>query len=276
MSMTQRLLDYLSVTHEDPSSSLSKRRRSAGRPISRRCNPRLQVAKSAVTFGFHPRLLRETVLTWKVDGGQPNVDFEQLLGTYVGTSTIGKGNVTGRLTLGGRNISRANDLKGEYRIKLGGTDATAVPGLSASGALLGATSLAGVRFSDGESSGRITRGSVVIDHLTLASDRVAFQASGRIAIRDKRMDIAAVLATGNFQGQSQLISQLGAKTALNYLPIGQINRLVSDRTVVFEMMGPMRDPVIRLLPAETLQANARRFLIQEAVGLIAAESLLFD
>lgn len=205
-----------------------------------------------------------------------HVDFEQLLSTYAGTSTIGHGNVSGDFALGGRNIRGVNDLKGEYRVKLGGSDATAVPGLSTAGSLLGATSLVGVRFSDGQSSGRITRGSVVIDQLALASDRAAFQASGRIAIFDKRLDIRAVLSTGNFQGQSVLISQIGAQALLNYSPIGQINRIVSDRTVVFELAGPVRDPIIRLLPAETLQANAKRYLVQEALGLIAIDALLLD
>lgn len=209
---------------------------------------------------------------WRVN----HVDFEQLLSTYVGSSTIGHGNVTGDLSLGGRNIRGARDLKGLFRMNLGGTDASAVPGLSTSGSLLGAASLAGVRFSEGEVSGRIARDSIVIDQLLMTSDRAAFQATGRIAISDQRLDIEATLATGNFEGQNLLLGQIGRLSFKDFLPLGQVNRLLSDRIVIFEMIGPPNAPLIRLLPARTLQANAKRFAVQEVAGLIAIDSLLMD
>ena len=86
---------------------------------------------------------------WRVN----HVDFESLLHTYVGTSTIGRGDLTGDFALNGRDITTARDLSGRYHVRLGGTDATAVPGLSAAGSLLGATSLGGTRFKAGESRG---------------------------------------------------------------------------------------------------------------------------
>lgn len=209
---------------------------------------------------------------WRVN----HVDFEQLLSTYVGASTIGHGNVTGDLSLGGRSIRGARDLKGLFRMNLGGTDASAVPGLSTSGSLLGAASLAGVRFSEGEVSGRIARDSIMIDTLLMTSDRAAFQATGRIAISDQRLDIEATLATGNFEGQNLLLGQIGRLSLVDFLPLGQVNRLLSDRIVVFEMIGPPRAPIIRLLPAKTLQANTKRFAVQEVAGVIAIDSLLMD
>ncbi|WP_161604362.1 AsmA-like C-terminal region-containing protein [Roseiconus nitratireducens] len=205
-----------------------------------------------------------------------HVEFESLLSAYVGTSTIGRGDLTGDMTLTGRNIHSLRDLDGEYRVRLGGTDATAVPGLSAAGSLLGASSLAGARFTSGASTGRISRGSLVIDSLAMSADRVAVTAAGRVGLENRQMDVLTVLSTGNFTGQNQLIASIGTQALLDFAFIGQINRIVSDRTLVFELAGPTRDPIIRLLPAETLQANVRRFAVQEALGLVIADSIIFD
>ena len=60
------------------------------------------------------------------------------------------------------------------------------------------------------------------------------------------------------------------------MPIGSVNRLLSDRTIVIQMVGPTRDPVIRLMTGETLRANVRRFALQEALGLVIADSVLID
>ncbi|MCO8121638.1 hypothetical protein NHH03_07810 [Stieleria sp. TO1_6] len=205
-----------------------------------------------------------------------HVDFESLLSTYVGTSTIGRGDVTGDFRLSGRHVSGVRDLDGEFMVRLGGTDATAVPGLSAAGSLLGASALVGVRFEEGNAKGRIKGGKVIVDQMVMTSKRVAVEAVGSVGIRDKRLDFNAILSTGNFEGQTQLIEQLGSQILLDLTPIGQINQLVSDRTIVFELAGPTRDPIFRLLTAETVQANARRFARQQAIGLILADSILFD
>ena len=85
-----------------------------------------------------------------------------------------------------------------------------------------------------------------------------------------------VLSTGNFQGQNQLLQVSVSQLLLDQVPLSQINRIVSDRTLVFKMVGPTRDPIIRLLPAETVQANVRRFAVQEAMGLVVADSLFND
>ena len=206
---------------------------------------------------------------WRVN----HVDFEKLLSTYAGTFTIGRGNVTGNFAIGGQNIRTANDIKGHFRVTLGGTDATALPGLS-SDSLLGVTSLAGVSFSQGEASGRITRGSVVIDNMALTSKEAAFEASGRFAIFDKRLDIKARLTTGNFEGQTLSANQFGANQLMNLVPLGRINQLASNRVVVFKMAGPLRDPILRLLPGETARATAVRVLRQQVVGSITINSLL--
>ena len=202
-----------------------------------------------------------------------HVDFENLLKTYVGTSTIGRGDITGEFTLGGRNISGLRDLQGRYRVRLGGTDASAVPGLSAAGSLLGASSLAGVRFTNGESHGRIHRGDLLIESMRLSSEQATVTATGRVGLESRRMDVLAVLSTGSFEGQNDLLAASVSQVVLNQVPIIQINSLVSDRTLVVKFVGPTRDPIVQLQPAETIQVNARRFASQQLLGLVIADSI---
>lgn len=209
---------------------------------------------------------------WRVN----HVDFESLLSSSIGTSTIGRGDLTGDFRLSGRNIRNIKDLEGEWRIRLGGTDATAVPGLSTAGSLLGATSLTGVRFEQGEAIGRISNGRLLLENVSMVSDRVSVQAKGSVGLVDRRMDIGAVISTGNFQGQNVLLANLGTQALLDSVPIGQINQLLSDRTIVVQMVGSAQSPVIRLLAGETLRANAQRFARQRVFGLIVADALWSD
>ncbi|WP_182870996.1 AsmA-like C-terminal region-containing protein [Rhodopirellula sp. JC639] len=209
---------------------------------------------------------------WRIN----HVDFESLLDTYLGSSTIGRGDLTGDFRLEGRNIKDARDLEGQFRVRLGGTDATAVPGLSSAGSLLGATSLVGVRFEQGEAVGRIRKGNLLLESVAMTSDRVQVTASGKVGLLSRRLDIDTVISTGNFQGQNFLLQRLGTETLTEIVPIGTVNRILSDRTIVIQMVGPARDPVIRLMTGETLRANASRFARQQALGLIIADSLLID
>lgn len=205
-----------------------------------------------------------------------HVDFESLLTTYVGTSTIGQGDVTGELVLEGRRIKGIRDLQGRFQVRLGGTDATAVPGLSAAGALLGVGSLAGTRFNQGLAIGRISRGKVFFEDIAMMSDRVSVHAEGAAGLVDKRLDFDAVVSTGSFEGQDALLQLVGLQSLVSAVPLGEVNQLLSNRTIVFRLTGPMRDPILRLMTAETVRVNARRFAVQEALGVITANSLLWD
>ncbi len=203
-----------------------------------------------------------------------HVDFENLLSTYVGTDTIGRGDLTGNMSLSGRNVRSINDLTGRFRVRLGGSDAAAFPGLSTAGSALGALSLTGVRFTGGQASGRIARGAIGIEQLVLNSDRARVAASGQVFISDGRFDIRTMISTGSFEGQNVLTSNL-APVALNtVVPLWSVNRILSDRTVVLDILGTVRDPQIRILSAETIQANLRQQLVREAAGLVFAGSVL--
>ncbi len=203
-----------------------------------------------------------------------HVEFEQLLHTYAGTKTLGRGLVAGRFALSGRNIRSLNDLEGEFRMTLGGTDVTAVPGLWATSSLLGAASLAGTKFNEGEAVGRISHGSVALEQLVLLSDRLKVISSGRVGLQGGRIDMVTMATTGNFSGQYNVLEGIAPQALLSVSPVSSFNRLISDRTVIVDMVGTLRDPQIRLRAGETLQANMREFLIRQLTGQLAVESAL--
>ncbi|MEO1526688.1 MAG: AsmA-like C-terminal region-containing protein [Planctomycetota bacterium] len=207
---------------------------------------------------------------WRIN----HVDFQQLLSRYAGTNTLGRGDVSGKLQLSGRNVVSADDIRGDFRFFLTGTDATAVPGLSNVGTLLGASSLVGVRFESGEVVGSISRGDMQIKEFLMTSDRVALSGNGRLGLFDNRMDVKATLMTGDFQGQNALIGSFGRRVALQAIPVVEINRLLSNRAVVVDIRGTVQSPIVQLLPGETIRVNGGRFLTEEALGLIFANNLL--
>jgi hypothetical protein len=205
-----------------------------------------------------------------------HVDFEQLLHTYVGTKTVGRGMITGRFGLSGRNIRSLDDLQGEFRLTLGGTDVTAVPGLPATSSLLGVASLSGTSFNEGHAAGRISRGGVAIEQLVLLSNRLKVISSGRAGLKDGRLDMITIATTGNFRGQNTILEGIAPNALVSFSPVSSLNQLVSNRTVVVDTVGTLRNPQIRLRPAETLQANLRELVIRQLIGQLAIESDLLD
>jgi len=205
-----------------------------------------------------------------------HVDFERVLKSYADTNTIGRGDLTGDVQLSGRNVETIDDLEGRFSVQLGGSDASAIPGLSAAGSALGALSLTGVRFTSGQARGRISRGAVQFQHTALSSDRVYVEGSGRVGIVDGRMDIRAMIATGSFEGQNLIADRVTSFALDSAIPFSSINRLLSNRTLVFDVVGTLSDPQIRVLSAETIQANLRRLLVREGAALILTGSVLGD
>jgi hypothetical protein len=205
-----------------------------------------------------------------------HVEFEELLHTYVGTTTLGRGDVTGGFALGGRDIRSLHDLQGEFRMKFGGTDVAALPGLSATSALLGVASLLGTRFNSGEAVGRISRGNVGIQQLVLLSDRLKVISSGRVGLQDGRMEMVTIATTGSFMGQTAILEGIAPNALASLTPVSSLNRIFSDRTVVVNILGTLRKPRIQLRVGETLQANVRQQLVRQLTGQIALEAALLD
>lgn len=203
-----------------------------------------------------------------------HIDFRDLLAESIGTRAIGHGDLTGVVTLNGRQITSAKDLEGTFRFQLGGTDAGAVPGILSASSFIGAASLAGTRFREGHAVGRISNGIARLEECVLTARSLGFEADGKVDLMSGRMAIDAVLATGNFQGQTSVLRQTLRPRLVDAIGIGTINQVLSDRTVVFRMQGNVRSPIIRLMPGETIQANARSVAIRQLSAALTAGTVL--
>ncbi len=196
-----------------------------------------------------------------------SVDFENLISGLSATRSIGRGNVSGSLTLDGRNIRGASDLTGRFEGTLAGTEASAVPGLSRARSYLGPIGGSSLTFTEGTIRGQIIRGLAIIERLALRSERLRVAANGSIRLDNSRMNIDAVAATGDFSVQNLAWGVAARQLALSASPplalLLNVNRLINDRTVYLRIGGTPGAPVVRVRPVETLGQNALRYLLQE-------------
>lgn len=211
-----------------------------------------------------------------------SVDFEQLISGLSATRSIGRGNLSGSLTLDGRNIRGASDLTGRFEGTLAGTEASAVPGLNRARSYLGPIGGSSFSFTEGVVRGQILRGLAIIDRLALRSERLRVAASGTIRLDNSRMNIDAVAATGDFSVQSLAWGVAARQLALSASPplalLLNINRLINDRTVYLRIGGTPGAPVVRVRPVATLGENVLRYLLQEITlgGSTVAAGALAD
>ncbi|MFK7819095.1 MAG: AsmA-like C-terminal region-containing protein [Planctomycetaceae bacterium] len=203
-----------------------------------------------------------------------HVNFRDILRRSAGTAIVGRGDLTGTATLSGRHIQSEKDLEGRFRFQLGGTDAGAVPGVVSAGSFIGAAGLAGTRFNEGHAYGRIRRGVATVEECIMTASTLGFEADGTVNLTSGRLDIDAVLATGNFQGQTSVLRQTLRPRVVDAIGIGTINQILSDRTVVFTMKGNVRSPIVQLNPGETLRANTRSIAVRQLSTAITAGTIL--
>ncbi len=202
------------------------------------------------------------------------LDFGRLLDDLAdGSSQYTRGNLNGRLVLGGTGIRSVNDLTGRFSGELDGSQGQSIPGLDSAQAYLGAFSLADTRFAEGGIRGTILRGMVNVEDFWLMSNRMQVVANGRVALASRYSDIDAVISTGNFDVANFALLSLAEPLALDVAwPIGLVvraNQLLSNRTLYVQLVGPISDPRIRLKPLDTLRQGARRFLVREAISSVA-------
>jgi len=149
-----------------------------------------------------------------------------------------------------------------------------VPGLPKTQNFLGAVSLGSIRFEEGFMAGTIGAGAISLSQFWLLDDQLRVFADGSIRLADGRMQIDAVLNTGDFAAQNLLLRQLASATTLNaVIPLGviiQVNELLSNRTLLLRLSGPASNPQVRLKTVETLRENAVDFFLRQAARGVAA------
>ncbi|TWT82353.1 hypothetical protein CA13_38150 [Planctomycetes bacterium CA13] len=200
------------------------------------------------------------------------VDFFRLTTQLGKSNSLAHGEITGDLALRGKSIRSIDDLAGRFDFKLGQTRGAAIPGLIGVSRFLGPASLATQTFDVGAANGMIGGGAVVIDEFWMGSDTALVQADGKIFIRSGRMDLNAMIATGDYRdivaNFAQLAQQYALRSVLPTSAILDISELLRDRTLVVGVTGTMQAPIVRLRPVETFREETARFLLREGQRLI--------
>ncbi|TWT74122.1 AsmA-like C-terminal region-containing protein [Allorhodopirellula solitaria] len=200
------------------------------------------------------------------------VDFFRLSDQLGQATSRATGEITGDLSIGGKSVRSVDDIAGRFRFRLGETRGGAVPGLAGAGRWLGPVSLATEQFHVGEARGVIGNGVLTMDEFWLGGDAAVVRADGRIFLRSKRMDMEALIATGDYRDIAfdlqQLAEQYLLRTLLPGSVILDISDLLRDRTLVVRILGRIDHPIVRLQTAKTFREEAARFLIRESSRLI--------
>ncbi|MCM2371113.1 AsmA-like C-terminal region-containing protein [Aporhodopirellula aestuarii] len=200
------------------------------------------------------------------------VDFVRLTQQLGRSTSVARGEITGDLTLNGKSIQSVDDLNGRFRFALGQTRGSAIPGMVGVSRFLGPVSLVNQRFDVGEAKGFIGRGAITFDEFWVGSDSALVQADGKVFIRSGRMDLNALIATGDYRDIAANFAQLAQQYALRSLlpasAILDISELLRDRTLVVHVIGTVQDPVVRVQSVQTFREEAARFLLREGQRLI--------
>jgi hypothetical protein len=200
------------------------------------------------------------------------MDFVRLTDQLGRSSSLASGEISGEISLRGKSIQSIDDLSGRFDFQLGDTRGAAVPGLLAASRFLGPISLANQSFDVGEAKGIIGQGVVVLDEFWLGSDNALVQADGKVYLRSGRLDLNALIATGDYRDIAANFTQLAQQYALRSLlpasAILSVSELLRDRTLVVAVMGSTQSPVVRLRPVETFREETARFLLREGQRLI--------
>ena len=200
---------------------------------------------------------------WKLK----RVDFAKTLGGADASSgALGEGRLSGALSLNADSVSGVQDLYGNFDFELDGSSGRSIPGLTEAQNFLGPVGMAGIQFDEGRAKGVIGGGRATLKEFWLRSPQLMVWAEGAVTLASLRLDLEAVISTGDFEANSSLLTTVGL-LAIDYAtPVGvllQINELLSNRTVFVDVVGPATDPSLRLKPLETIRENAAQFFLQQ-------------
>ena len=198
-----------------------------------------------------------------------DVDMPELVRQFSSTSRFGQGRLTGTLTLSGTNVQSVDDLQGRLVASLRNTQALAMPVLQQVQPYLSRGVTGTTRFDQGEIEATLRRGVINIQELSLVSDTAQLFATGRVTTAG-RLDLQVTASTSQL-AQSRLIAQplLRQVTAAAAPPVSLLltaSQFLQDRVIHLHVTGTVRSPTIRIRPLPTLQEEAVRFFLQQAVG----------
>ncbi|MEQ8849309.1 AsmA-like C-terminal region-containing protein [Botrimarina sp.] len=202
------------------------------------------------------------------------VDFFRLTSDLGQPSPLASGEVSGRLALGGKSVRGVADLAGRYDLELSDTRGAAIPGMVGVSRLLGPVSLATEQFDVGRARGAVRRGVVVVDEFWLGADNALVRADGNVYLTSGRLDLTALVATGDYRDIANNFAQLAQENAIRVLlpasAVLSVTELLRDRTLVVAVTGTVENPVVRPQTIETFREEVARFLLREGQRVILA------
>lgn len=95
-------------------------------------------------------------------------------------------------------------------------------------------------------------------------------ADGSVALRGGRMNVDAIISTGDFAVSGNVLMALAQRYALTAAgPLGvvnQVNQLASGRTIYVHVGGTVARPHVRLRPLETATRGVVETALQQLLG----------
>jgi hypothetical protein len=190
---------------------------------------------------------------------------------------IGTGMFDGQLRIESDRVEQLSALDGTLHMDFDRGDAQSVPIVGDLGRFAPLMSLSSTDITSGSLDARIGNSQLRILNLLLDSDAFWLAAQGSTGLVDGRLDFQAVLQTGGgIENQfSEILTNQVVTAALPAVAVAtQINELIRNRSLFFQITGTSSNPVIRPLAAQTIakafvQSVARQLIRSSAITTAA-------
>ncbi len=200
----------------------------------------------------------------RVDGNLrlDRFDLQDFFRQTVGGSQLGGGQASARFDFNGSEVRSINDLNGVLTASFNQTQALQVPVLKQIAPYVGVGP--STTFQKGDLRGRMTRGVLRIENLTLQGVNAQMFVEGTASL-EGRLNLEVVARSGEL-GLPQI--RIGA-LAVRIPPVGPVPLLVlqeatalfANRVVYLNITGTVNDPVLRVRPLPILSEEAVRFFL---------------
>lgn len=216
--------------------------------------------KTSVDFG--------STLNLKTDLRLSRLDVKPLLPRRMARS--GRGRLSGRLKLQGRNVRALNDLQGSFNGDLADAQVLGLPVFRTLDRYFDAGQIGSHEFKSTDVKLRLARGVVSVDRISLANSGVQMLVEGKADTRG-RLDFNVTAHVGQFDSQPELRRLIGsvgllAQPAAPVALLAEANDFLSNRLIYLHIGGTVRRPTTRVRPGPLLQQEAVKFFLTEATG----------
>lgn len=190
------------------------------------------------------------------------IDLQQLLRSTTIRQRLGKGKISGRLQLTGRNIRSMKDLKGTLDAEFRDTQALTFPVLQQFRPFLRGQSPA-TTFQRGKLRADLSNGIVRIRPLALESEVLSLMAEGTVTVAQGRLNLDVNIRTGQLVVDPVILRLAGVAVGApgSAQVATQLLTYLSNRVVHLRVRGTISNPSVRVEPLRILTQEGIRFLL---------------